>query len=54
MEKTFTIQFSQAQLQVLNDALGEVAFKLSAPLVMHINQEIQRQLQQEDDLPAAV
>jgi hypothetical protein len=52
MEKTFTIEFSQAQLQVLNDALGEVAFKLAAPLVMHINQEIQRQLREDNDLPS--
>jgi hypothetical protein len=51
MEKTFTIELSQAQLQVLNDALGEVPFKVAAPLVMHINQEIQRQLKKDDDLP---
>jgi hypothetical protein len=49
MDKTFKIEFTQAQLQVLNDALGEMAFKLAAPLVMHINQEIQKQLQQEPE-----
>jgi len=36
------LEFNEQQLQVLNEALGEIPFKRAAPLVMHINQEIQR------------
>ncbi len=40
--KNITIEFSQAQLSVLNDALGNMPFKVAAPLVQHINSEIQK------------
>jgi hypothetical protein len=36
------IEFNEQQLQVLNAALGEIPFKLAAPLVAHINAQIQR------------
>lgn len=41
--KTFDIKFTQEQLKVLNDALIEMPFKVSAPLINHINSQIQRQ-----------
>lgn len=44
--RTFTITFTQQQLQVINMALGEIPFKHAAPLVDHINTEIQKQLPQ--------
>ena len=40
---TFTITFTPQQLQVLNAALGEMPFRVAAPLIQHINAEIQRQ-----------
>lgn len=40
---TFTITFTTQQLQVLNAALGEMPFRVAAPLIQHINTEIQRQ-----------
>jgi hypothetical protein len=40
--KNVTIEFSQEQLSVLNDALGNMPFKVAAPLVQHINREIQK------------
>lgn len=41
--KTFDIKFNQDQLKVLNDALIEMPFKISAPIIQHINTQIQRQ-----------
>jgi len=40
--KNVIIEFSPAQLSVLNDALGNMPFKIAAPLVQHINSEIQK------------
>jgi hypothetical protein len=40
---TFTFTFTPQQLQVLNAALGEMPFRVAAPLIQHINEEIQRQ-----------
>lgn len=41
--KNFDISFTQDQLKVLNDALIEMPFKVSAPIIQHINTQIQRQ-----------
>lgn len=41
--KKFTLEFKQDQLKVLNDALVEMPFKVSAPIIQHINVQIQRQ-----------
>jgi len=40
---TFTVTFTQQQMQVLNSALMELPFKISAPVIQHINAEIQKQ-----------
>jgi hypothetical protein len=40
--KTFQFNFNEQQLKVLNDALIEMPFKISAPLIQHINSEIQK------------
>jgi len=42
--ETVSISFSQAQLSVLNEALGNMPFKVAAPLIQHINLEIQKSL----------
>jgi hypothetical protein len=34
---------------VLNAALGEVPYRVAAPLIASINSQIQRQFQREDD-----
>jgi hypothetical protein len=34
------IEFNEHQLQVLNAALVELPFRVSAPLINHINQQI--------------
>jgi len=38
----YNINFTQEQLQIINAALGEIPFKHAAPLVHHINSEIQK------------
>jgi hypothetical protein len=38
-----TLTFTQQQLAVLNQALVELPFRVAAPLIQHINAEIQRQ-----------
>ena len=38
----FNISFSKEQMQTLNDALVELPFKKSFPLIQHINAEIQK------------
>lgn len=47
--KKITLAFSQEELQVLNAALGEIQYRLAAPLISSINNQIQRQFQREDD-----
>ena len=37
------IEFNEQQLQVLNAALVELPFRVSAPLINHINQQISEQ-----------
>lgn len=47
--KTITLTFTQEQLQVLNAALGDVPYRMAAPLIANINSQIQRQFEREDD-----
>jgi hypothetical protein len=51
--KSITLTFTQEQLQVLNAALGEVPYRVAAPLIVSINSQIQRQFDQreDDDMP---
>lgn len=37
------IDFNPQQLQVLNAALGEMPYRIAAPLINHINAEIQKE-----------
>jgi hypothetical protein len=41
---TYIICFTQEQLQIINAALSEIPFKHAAPLVQHINSEIQKSI----------
>jgi len=47
--KTVALTFTQEQLQVLNAALGEIPYRVAAPLIASINTQIQRQFDCEDD-----
>jgi len=47
--KLITLTFTQEQLQVLNAALGDVPYRVAAPLIANINSQIQRQFQREDN-----
>jgi hypothetical protein len=51
--KTVTLTFTQDQLKVLNDGLVELPFRMAAPLIQHINSQIQRQFdgREDDDAP---
>lgn len=40
--KSFTLQFNEAQMQLLNEAIIELPFKKAHPLIAHINTEIQK------------
>lgn len=48
-----TLSFTQEQLQVLNTALLEVPYRLAAPLISSINNQIQQQFnrREDDDAP---
>ena len=37
------IEFNEQQLQVLNAALIELPFRITTPLIQHINQQIKEQ-----------
>lgn len=37
------LEFNEQQLSILNAALIELPFRVSAPLINHINQQIQEQ-----------
>jgi hypothetical protein len=37
------IEFNEQQLQVLNAALVEIPYRMAAPLIQHIKQQIQEQ-----------
>jgi len=50
--KPITLTFTQEQLQVLNAALGDIPYRVAAPLIASINSQIQQQFNQhEDDAP---
>jgi len=51
--KPITLTFTQEQLQVLNAALGDVPYRVAAPLIANINNQIQRQFdrREDDDAP---
>jgi hypothetical protein len=51
--KTFQLTFNQQQLQILNAALVEMPFKMAAPLIEEINNQLrQQQTEAENDLPS--
>jgi len=37
------IEFNEQQLQVLNAAIVELPYRMAAPLIQHINQQIKEQ-----------
>lgn len=41
------IELNEQQLSVLNAALVEIPYRIAAPLIAHINQQIQEQLKME-------
>jgi len=41
------IEFNEQQLGILNAALVEIPYRMAAPLIAHINQQIQEQLNSE-------
>jgi hypothetical protein len=43
------IEFNEQQLQVLSAALVELPYRMSAPLITHINQQIKEQQDLEFD-----
>lgn len=43
------IEFNEQQLGILNVALAEIPYRMAAPLIAHINQQIQEQLKLESD-----
>ena len=47
--KPITLTFTQEQLQVLNAALGDVPYRVAAPLIANINSQIQQQFNQRED-----
>lgn len=47
----FTLIFTKEQLQVLNAALIEIPFRVAAPLIEQINQQIQAQLSNAPEQP---
>lgn len=40
--KNITLEFTPEQLSLINAALGEVPYKMAAPLIQNINEQIQR------------
>ena len=47
--KQITLTFTQEQLHILNAALGDVPYRVAAPLIASINSQIQRQFDQRED-----
>jgi hypothetical protein len=41
------LEFNEQQLQVLSAAIIELPYRVSAPLIAHINQQIQEQRESE-------
>ncbi len=42
---TYKIEFTEQDLQILSAALGEIPFKIAAPLVEKLNKQIAEQQQ---------
>jgi 16S rRNA A1518/A1519 N6-dimethyltransferase RsmA/KsgA/DIM1 with predicted DNA glycosylase/AP lyase activity len=49
MVNIMKIEFNEQQLQVLNAAIIELPYRVSAPLIAHINQQIKEQQMLEFD-----
>jgi len=49
MKTVISLNFTQEELQVLNAAIGEIPYRVAAPLIASINSQIQRQFKREDD-----
>jgi hypothetical protein len=47
--KPIKLAFTQEQLQVLNAALGDIPYRVAAPLIASINNQIQQQFNQRED-----
>jgi hypothetical protein len=47
--KQVHISFTPQQLEVVNEGLVNLPFKISAPLISHINAEIQKQFEAAND-----
>ena len=47
MTQTYTLTLTVADMQVLDRALQDVAYKLAAPLIAKINAQLQAQQQQQ-------
>jgi hypothetical protein len=47
-----TIRLTDQELQVLNDALVNLPFKVAAPLIQNISQQLQQQFQAESKTDA--
>ncbi len=43
-EKTFTISLSENQLNLVAQALGELPFKISQPLIAELQRQLQTQI----------
>ena len=46
--KEFKLVLSEQEVNVLGVALGEIAFKLAAPVINKIQQQVNEQLQSKD------
>ena len=44
---SFTLTFTEQEMQVLQEAIGELPFKRAAPLVQSINRQIMEQAPKE-------
>ncbi len=45
---TYKIEFTEQDLQVLNMGIGEISFKIAAPLVDKLNKQIAEQQQSKE------
>lgn len=45
------IEFTNEQLSILNQAIIELPYRLAAPLIVHINAEIQKRREEEKVKP---
>jgi 16S rRNA A1518/A1519 N6-dimethyltransferase RsmA/KsgA/DIM1 with predicted DNA glycosylase/AP lyase activity len=49
LQNNMKIEFNEQQLSVLNAAIVELPYRISAPLIAHINQQIKEQQMMEFD-----